>query len=512
MSATTPNLGLVLYDSSTDQAVLFATFRAVWGGIATTSNFYKIDTAYGAQQTAISNLQLTRGAITVAATYVSGSDYVATGISTISAYTTNMTILLKLNTTSNGTVTLNINSLGVKSVMKINSSGTAVNITGAELMANKYYLFTYDGTRWVWVDANSSDQIYIVGGTSGNVLTVNTDGTILGTTTPSLLISGTTHAESSKSSMDESDEIGIIDSAASYVLKKISWLNLKLSLWKTNNLPEGTVWNGKIETSVSSNNITVSIKTLSGSDPSSSSPVYVRIGNVVREITSSLSVTKNSGTNWFNAGSSELTDNEIDYFVYLGYNSTDGVTIGFARIPSALKYGDFSTTSTNARYCAINTITNAVSSDIYVNIGRINATLNSSYQWSIPATSIIVNKPIMYTRYLTWNPTYAGGITVSGGTTSSRYMIRDNNCICENTLEATTVSGTGVNITISVPIASGDGAIHLGTGRMIFSATYASAVVYLSTSGLVNMLRYDGATISTGSGNRYFGFFIEYKV
>lgn len=177
MSATTPTLGLVLYDSSTDQVVTFATFRAVWGGTATTSNFYKIDTWAGTINSSISTLQSQRGAIVVSASYISANYYEAT-VSSITSYTTGMAILLKLDTDSSGTVTLNISSLGTKSVTKINSSGTVVNIASGELQSGRYYLFTYDGTQWIWANATSSDQIYVVSGTSGNFLRVASDGSI----------------------------------------------------------------------------------------------------------------------------------------------------------------------------------------------------------------------------------------------------------------------------------------------------------------------------------------------
>jgi len=182
MSTTTPNLTLTLYDSTTDQVVTFATFRAVWGGTATTSNFYRIDTWAGTVNSSITTLQNQRGAISVPASYISANYYEATVLS-ISSYVTGMTILLKLDTDSAGTVTLNINALGTKSVTKVNSSGSIVNITGAELQSNRYYMFTYDGTQWVWVNAQSSDQVYVVGGTSGNFLKVDTDNSIVGTYT-----------------------------------------------------------------------------------------------------------------------------------------------------------------------------------------------------------------------------------------------------------------------------------------------------------------------------------------
>ena len=226
MSSTTPNLALTLYDSTTDQTVPFATFRAVWGGPATTSNFYKIDTAYGTLSSQISSLQTTRGAIRVAASYVSANYYEATGITAITAYTTGMSIILSVDTTTNGTVTLNINGLGTKSVMKVNSSGVATNLTGSDLTKGRYYLFNYDGTRWLWVSANTADQINIVG-TSGNVVTVGSDNTLVGTTTQAGLIADTSHAATSKATPVDADEIPLVDSAATYGLKKLTFANLK---------------------------------------------------------------------------------------------------------------------------------------------------------------------------------------------------------------------------------------------------------------------------------------------
>ncbi len=381
MTTSTPNLGLVLYNSTTDSAEYFSNFRAVIAGTSLTSNFYKIDTAYGSMQTEIDDIQA--GAYFTLASYISANYYEAT-VTGVTAYNTGMKIILSLNTASAGTVTLNINSLGIKSVMKINSAGTPVNISAGELMVGKYYFFAYDGTRWVWVDSTSADQIYI-SGTSGNVVTVNSDNTLLGTTTQSSLISSTIHAATAKTVPADGDEFDLIDSAASYVLKKITYLSLKLAVYLGIKPPNGTMWNGVITPSVSSNNLTLALKTFAGTNPSSTDPVYITIGNVVRTITSSLSVTKNAGTKWMNLDSRFQTL-EQDFFVYLGYNSTDGVTIGFSRIPYSNRYSDFSTTNTDEKYCAISTITNANAEDMYVNIGRFGATLSTTpnYYWSVP--------------------------------------------------------------------------------------------------------------------------------
>jgi hypothetical protein len=193
--------------------------------------------------------------------------------------------------------------------------------------------------------------------------------------------------------------------------------------------PQGFLINGKIVPSVTSNNLTVAIKTLAGTDPSVSDPVYVRIGDTVRTITSAISVTKNAGTNWFNAGSSELATKEIDYFVYLGYNATDGVVIGFSRYPGANQYGDFSATTTNEKYCAISTITNAASTDYYEVIGRFAATLSAGagYTWSVPTFTAnnLIQRPIYETRELSIYP-QPSGWTLGNGTSDGRYKIIGN--------------------------------------------------------------------------------------
>lgn len=174
MTTSTPNLALVLYNSTTDSAEYFSNFRAVIAGTSLTSNFYKIDTAYGNMQTEIDTIQA--GAYFTLASFISANYYEAT-VTGITSYTTGMKIILSLDTASAGTVTLNINSLGTKSVMKIDSTGTPVNISAGELMVGKYYFFAYDGTRWVWVEANSADQIYIPG-TIGNNVRISSDNTL----------------------------------------------------------------------------------------------------------------------------------------------------------------------------------------------------------------------------------------------------------------------------------------------------------------------------------------------
>lgn len=211
--------------------------------------------------------------------------------------------------------------------------------------------------------------------------------------------------------------------------------------------PQGHLINGKVVTSVATNNLTVAIKTLTGNDPSASDPVYVRIGNTVRTLTAALSITKNAGTNWMNAGNAAFATKEIDYFVYLGYNSTDGITLGFSRLPYGRTYGDFNTTSTDDRYCAISNIAHAAGTDEYENIGRFNAILSASasYNWSIPSTSVIVNRPSFETKWLDWTPVW-DGYSVNPTINIARYRVSGNKCDFQLYCSANGTSG-GANAT-----------------------------------------------------------------
>jgi hypothetical protein len=186
------------------------------------------------------------------------------------------------------------------------------------------------------------------------------------------------------------------------------------------NAPQGFLVNGVITTSVATNDLTVEIKTIGGGDPSASDPVYVRIGDSVRSITSALSITLTDGTDYFNSGSPELATEEVDYFVYLGWNAGNtAVRLGFARVPNGITYSDFSGTSTDENYLATSGTLDA--SDEVENVGRFNAILSASaaHNWSLPGTSIVINRPTFETRQLEYNPTLVG---FSSAPTNSTYV------------------------------------------------------------------------------------------
>lgn len=245
--------------------------------------------------------------------------------------------------------------------------------------------------------------------------------------------------------------------------------------------------NGKLSVTVASNNLTVAVKTLAGADPSASDPVRIQIDGAIRTITAALSVTKNAGTNWMDAGGTKFATKEIDYFAYIGYNATDGVVLGFSRIPYACQYSDFSATSTAITYAAISTITNAAAANPYVVVGRFAATLSAGagYTWTVPTytPTNLIQYPIWETRQLTWVPavTSLTGSITTVGTVTATYMLRQRQefLVCSITI---TTNGTGATAVVAThPFTVPDqfiGAREFTTGFLCYAVTQ-SGNVYL---------------------------------
>lgn len=284
------------------------------------------------------------------------------------------------------------------------------------------------------------------------------------------------------------------------------------------NSPRGHIINGRIVPSVASNNLTVALKGIDGNDPSASNPVYIRIGDTVRSITSALSVTKNAGTNWFNSGSASLATKEVDYFVYLGYNATDGVVIGFSPFPNGYEYSDFSTTNTNQKYCAISTITNAAAGDDYELIGRFAATLSAGagYTWTVPTfTNInLIQFPIRETRQLDFAVLLPGDGTMT--TTSitpieAFYQIFGNVCRVHFGRIQFTVGGTPTAIVIATLPKTAVAANTCWAGASAYTnSAYKGAEFTESTTTSVQIRLYDGGNWTAGSS--YFGGELSFKL
>ena len=250
--------------------------------------------------------------------------------------------------------------------------------------------------------------------------------------------------------------------------------------------PDSFLINGTIVVTVTNNDLNVFIKAMDGNDPSATEPVYVRIGNVVRSITAALGHTLVDGTDWFDSGGTRFAAKLRPYFVYLKYNATDGVTIGFSPIPYGRLYSDFSATSTNEKYCAFNVITNAAAGDNCVNIGRFEATLSAGagYTWTVPTftTKNLIQRPVYDTgEWYTWLPTYTASASMTyTSTTVCKYRIDGRKMSIVMNISGTTGGTASTTILATLPmnyITVSQGACQL------YDAGIASRIAFFSLTG-----------------------------
>jgi len=267
-------------------------------------------------------------------------------------------------------------------------------------------------------------------------------------------------------------------------------------------IPAGGLINGKIAVSVASNNITVAVKGRDGNDPSTSNPVFVTINAKVRAITAALYITLAAGTNWANAGSTELATKEIDWFPMLSWVVADSaVAIGIARFPMGSVGGDFHATSTNEKYAAWKkgsnaAVTVASTDDVQV-IGRFAATLSAtaSFNWSVPTftNANLIHYPIYETRELTWGPAFArsGGAYSNLPTlTYANYQIIGRRLFYSTTYTQHGTPGSSGYQTVTLPFQAAQNAS--GTGFNLTDAYALAIFVAATTLAGLRLFKYDG--------------------
>ena len=279
--------------------------------------------------------------------------------------------------------------------------------------------------------------------------------------------------------------------------------------------PQGFLINGKISVTDAAG-ITVAIKTLAGTDPSTTDPVYVRIGDTVRTISAALSVAKADGTNWMNAGSAELATKEIDYFVYLGYNATDGVVIGFSRIPSAAQYSDFSVTTTNEKYCAISTITNAAATDYYEVVGRFAATLSAGagYTWSVPTYTAInlIQRPIYETRHFDCSGNITGWTSFSTRTIRAKLIGNRMFLVWELAGTSNSTSTSFITPFASSNVTNPDGIQSFFQDNGVNNSATPGRAAFTGSSSTINLYKNLDAGGWTSSGTKISRGQISYEI
>lgn len=229
MPTNTINLNLVTYNSTTDSQNKFLTFRGATNGVDN-SNMTKIDTWAGTVNTKITELENQKPTILINATWISMGYYEATS-SEIDTYVLDMLLTLRLDKDSDGTTTIKINSLPVKSLMKYGADGTLVNLEVGDLRIHHEYSFRYDGTSFVWQGGTSADQMNIVGNV-GEIVTIASDKTL---ETSGVALTNVAMKSQIKNNLTETTTGNVLDATQGTILdNKIGVLSELTTTAKTN--------------------------------------------------------------------------------------------------------------------------------------------------------------------------------------------------------------------------------------------------------------------------------------
>lgn len=259
-----------------------------------------------------------------------------------------------------------------------------------------------------------------------------------------------------------------------------------------------------ISASVSSNDLIVSFSSISGTYLSKA-----RIGNTVYNLNGPpydvgfgiyslfkpLSVTLAHGTNWFNAGGSELATQAVDYFVYVLFNTNDGaLNIGFGRRPDFRTYADASGTNTNENYLAYSGTNAPASADQLELIGRFTATLSAGagYNWS--AATNVISRPIYETDWHDWTPAPTGSgsmTTTSLSVTYARYKIELQTLRWN--IEATVTTGGTASSAIRMTIPFTSAWTDARGGAQVSDGNVLAGTWALGTTTRLDFRKYDSS-------------------
>lgn len=147
MPTNTPNLNLTTYDVATEGSVLFISAWENLIGTLSTSNMNKLDGFAGTTTATLQLLQDRPGSTHISATTADGVNYTAT-VSGLTSLSSGMIIYLEPDDVNTGNPYLNINSLGNKTVYKIDVDGVAVQLEPGDLIPTRKILLVYDGFSW----------------------------------------------------------------------------------------------------------------------------------------------------------------------------------------------------------------------------------------------------------------------------------------------------------------------------------------------------------------------------
>lgn len=265
--------------------------------------------------------------------------------------------------------------------------------------------------------------------------------------------------------------------------------------------------NYKLSVTVATNDLTVALKTLAGTDPSTTSPIRFNINGTIRKVTAATSLTIVDGTNWMDLGGVRFGTIQQDLFVKAVWDSNSSiVALSVARQPWGNLVSDYSSTTTNEKH--LYNYANFTSTDDLINIGRFACTLSltgTGHLWTVPTftSDTLVHAPINETRLLTYDPRTSGNWTASGSLTFTTVTM--NYCKYQLTgykvkvgLKATgTLGGSASNILYCMAPWEALSSAESPVVGAAFAGVACGCTITADTPDKISFLKYDISNFAT---------------
>lgn len=259
----------------------------------------------------------------------------------------------------------------------------------------------------------------------------------------------------------------------------------------------------KLSVTVASNNLTVALKHLDGTDPTATRPLLFVINGTKRYVTAATSITIAAGTSYFNLGAVEFATIEQQLFVYLVWDSNSSiVAISAARIPYGRLVSDFSATTTNEKH--LYNYANFTSTDDVINIGTFHVTNSgtASFNWSVPTftSSNKIDASTYESDWLTWAPQYSatGSLTFTSVSTTFAKYKQVNQAIFFELRCSGTLGGTASNVILcTVPFEALQSANSATAGYGLTATVTGTVFITAGTPDKLSFAKYDGSNYAT---------------
>lgn len=265
----------------------------------------------------------------------------------------------------------------------------------------------------------------------------------------------------------------------------------------------------KLAVSVVSNDLVVTLQHQDGTNPTSTRPLWFRIGGIWRSVTTTTTITIPDGTNFFNAGSAELGTKLTGHFAYAVWDSNSSVVaLSTSRIPYGRVVTDFNSSTTNEKHLFnYANFTAGGTPDNVANIGYFEATLSlsgTSHLWTVPTfTNVnLRHEPTFETRDLDWTPvhdrvttTYTNLPTVS----NAHYQVVGTKLIIyERHTQHATPGGTG-NQRLTLPFTNFPAGVSQNCPGLNVTAFTLFSALWIASSNQMQLIKYDGTAEATAS-------------